>query len=63
MKRTKTASKTDAPPEQEKCKHEDTHPAAAFLDSDLEEAWMLQVCDTCGKSFFLMGIYRPEIYG
>jgi len=53
VKRTDKAAKTSA----KDCQHEETYPVAAFVDDNAKEAFLLQVCEHCGKNFLLMGQY------
>ena len=58
MKRTGKVAKTREQP----CKHEEVIPYAAFVDDDAKEAFLLKVCQHCGKNFLLLGQYPLIIY-
>lgn len=57
---SKTAKRTRKPAP---CKHYEVCPVAAFIDSDGEnsKAYLLQVCDSCGENFLLLGQYPLTI--
>jgi hypothetical protein len=58
VKRTGKAAKTKT----KRCEHEEVTPYAAFVDDDAKEAFLLKVCEHCGKNFLLLGQYPLIIY-
>ena len=58
MKRTGKAAKT----KEKDCQHSEVVPYAAFVDDNAKEAFLLQVCEHCGKNFLLMGQYPLTVY-
>ena len=58
MKRTKLASKKDRKADgPQECPHLEVYAVAAFVDEHAGKAFLLQVCEDCGKDFLLMGQY------